>query len=166
MYSYKELESSLYKWAHYFSKRYNRQFEPNELINEVWLREGIQKLKSVKFASGRIKFDMMDYIKDFFHRRRKKPLNEFSNIEEYVFENIKNRRNEIKEIDDRDSLNYSLQFLNNKEKEILFLYYFSGFTMKEVGEIIGVTESSISSKISKAIKNCRNKLEEIGMENG
>ena len=74
MHNYKELESLLYKWAHYFSKRSNRQFEPDELINELWLKGGIQKLKNVKLASNRIKFDMIYYIRDFYHLRRKKRL--------------------------------------------------------------------------------------------
>lgn len=49
---------------------------------------------------------------------------------------------EVKET--RDVLRKAITYLTNREKEIITLYYFHGFTFGEIGEILGVTESRIS----------------------
>ena len=50
--------------------------------------------------------------------------------------------------------------LPEKEKLVISLYYFEDLTMKEIGEIMGYTESRISQMHTKAILSIRAKLSE------
>lgn len=51
--------------------------------------------------------------------------------------------------------------LPDKEKKVLVLYYYEDLTLKEIGEVLGVTESRISQLHTKAIMRLRTKLSNI-----
>jgi RNA polymerase sigma factor for flagellar operon FliA len=55
-------------------------------------------------------------------------------------------------------INESLKELPEKEKQITILYYYEGLTLKEIGHILGVTESRVSQLHTKAIIHLRSKL--------
>ncbi|MDR1466419.1 MAG: RNA polymerase sigma factor WhiG [Treponema sp.] len=55
-------------------------------------------------------------------------------------------------------INESLRELPEKEKQITILYYYEGLTLKEIGRILGVTESRVSQLHTKAIVHLRSKL--------
>ncbi len=65
---------------------------------------------------------------------------------------------ELKEL--RDILAKAIDELPEKEKLVLSLYYYEGLTMREIGEILGYTESRISQLHSKALARLRAKLQE------
>ncbi len=65
---------------------------------------------------------------------------------------------ELKEI--RDLLAEAIDELPEKEKLVLSLYYYEGLTMREIGEILGYTESRISQLHSKALARLRGKLKD------
>jgi RNA polymerase sigma factor for flagellar operon FliA len=48
--------------------------------------------------------------------------------------------------------------LPDKEKKVLVLYYYEDLTLKEIGEVLGVTESRVSQLHTKAIMRLRTKL--------
>jgi RNA polymerase sigma factor for flagellar operon FliA len=48
--------------------------------------------------------------------------------------------------------------LSEKEQKILVLYYYKGLTLKEIGQVLSVTESRVSQLHSKAIAHLRAKL--------
>jgi len=52
----------------------------------------------------------------------------------------------------------SLQELPDKEKKVLVLYYYENLTLREIGEILEVTESRVSQLHTKAILRLRAKL--------
>jgi RNA polymerase sigma factor for flagellar operon FliA len=52
----------------------------------------------------------------------------------------------------------SIEELPEKEKLVLSLYYTDELTMKETGDVIGVTESRVSQLHSQAIIRLRSKL--------
>ncbi len=58
----------------------------------------------------------------------------------------------------RDLLAQAISELPEKEKLVLSLYYYEGLTMREIGEILGYTESRISQLHSKAISRLRGKV--------
>ncbi len=58
----------------------------------------------------------------------------------------------------RDILAEAIDELPEKEKLVLSLYYYEGLTMREIGEILGYTESRISQLHSKALTRLRGKL--------
>lgn len=51
--------------------------------------------------------------------------------------------------------------LPEKEKMVISLYYFEGLTLKEIGEILGVTESRICQMHTKGVLRLRGKLREL-----
>lgn len=51
--------------------------------------------------------------------------------------------------------------LPDKEKKVLVLYYYEDLTLKEIGEVLDVTESRVSQLHTKAILRLRGKLAEI-----
>ena len=55
----------------------------------------------------------------------------------------------------------AIQDLPEKEKKVLVLYYYEDLTLKEIGEVLGVTESRISQLHTKAIMRLRTKLTSI-----
>jgi RNA polymerase sigma factor for flagellar operon FliA len=56
--------------------------------------------------------------------------------------------------------------LPEKERLVLSLYYFDNCTMREVGDVLGVTESRVSQLHAKAVKRLQCRLREpLGMEN-
>ncbi len=58
----------------------------------------------------------------------------------------------------RDILAKAIGDLPDKEKLTVSLYYFEELTMKEIGEVLGYTESRISQMHSKAVLRLRTKL--------
>lgn len=55
----------------------------------------------------------------------------------------------------------AIQQLPEKEKKVLVLYYYEDLTLKEIGEVLGVTESRISQLHTKAIMRLRGKLTHV-----
>jgi RNA polymerase sigma factor for flagellar operon FliA len=51
--------------------------------------------------------------------------------------------------------------LPDKEKKVLVLYYYEDLTLKEIGEVLAVTESRVSQLHTKAIIRLKAKLAEI-----
>ena len=52
----------------------------------------------------------------------------------------------------------AIQQLPEKEKKVVVLYYYEDLTLKEIGEVLDVTESRISQLHTKAIMRLRGKL--------
>ena len=60
---------------------------------------------------------------------------------------------EIKEI-----LAQAIERLPEREKTVIALYYYEGLTLKEIGQVLGVTESRVSQLHTKAVLRLRAKL--------
>jgi RNA polymerase sigma factor for flagellar operon FliA len=55
----------------------------------------------------------------------------------------------------------SINELPDKEKKILVLYYYEDLTLKEIGQVMGITESRVSQLHTKAILRLRSKLTNV-----
>lgn len=66
--------------------------------------------------------------------------------------------NEIKNV-----LKQSIDDLNQKEKHVISMYYFDELTYKEIGEVLGLSESRISQIHSKAILKMKGSLAKVGI---
>jgi len=66
---------------------------------------------------------------------------------------------EVKEV-----LKRAIEKLPEKEKLVVALYYYEDLTMREIGEIMGYTESRISQMHTKAMHRMRAKLADIAKE--
>lgn len=150
---FKQVESSFHKWAHFFS---NYQFEHWELINAVWAKGFVQKLKHIKFASARIKYDMIDYIREQTNSRPKKRLEEkglFVPSSISIHNTINNDTELIEllrdhqtfdEFESGDLFNWATTGLQPKHKLFIKLKYIEDLLDREIGDALGVSESRVS----------------------
>ncbi len=58
----------------------------------------------------------------------------------------------------RDSLTGAISRLPDREKTVIQLYYYEELTLREIGEVLGVTESRVSQLHTKAILRLKGKL--------
>ena len=61
----------------------------------------------------------------------------------------------------KDLIAKAIDELPDKEKKVLVLYYYEDLTLKEIGEVLDVTESRVSQLHTKAIIRMKAKLAEI-----
>jgi len=65
----------------------------------------------------------------------------------------------------KETLAAAIERLPEKERLVIGLYYYEGLTLKEIGEVLGVTESRVSQIHTKAILRLRGRLrEELDLE--
>jgi RNA polymerase sigma factor for flagellar operon FliA len=57
-----------------------------------------------------------------------------------------------------DALQQAIEGLSEREKLVLSLYYSEGMNLKEIGAVIGVSESRVSQILSANVKKLRAKL--------
>lgn len=55
----------------------------------------------------------------------------------------------------------AIETLPEKEKQVIVLYYYEDLTLKEIGEVLDITESRVSQLHTKAIMRLRGKLSKI-----
>jgi RNA polymerase sigma factor for flagellar operon FliA len=60
----------------------------------------------------------------------------------------------------KETLASAIQRLPERERIVVGLYYYEGLTLKEIGEILGVTESRVSQLHTKAILRLRGRIKE------
>lgn len=73
--------------------------------------------------------------------------------DERLHPNYRIEREEVKRI-----LIEAIQALPRREKEVVALYYYEDLTLKEIGEVLGVTESRVSQLHSKAVMRLKARL--------
>lgn len=64
----------------------------------------------------------------------------------------------------REILTVAINTLDEKKRLVLTLYYYEGMNLKEIGEILGLTESRISQILSEGVSLLREKLRYIKSE--
>ena len=55
----------------------------------------------------------------------------------------------------------AIDMLNEKDRLVLSLYYYEELTLKEIGRVLGVSESRVSQLNSRAIANLRNTMKKL-----
>src|SRR5205085_6606170 len=58
----------------------------------------------------------------------------------------------------KDRLADAIESLPERERLVIALYYYESLTLREIGEILGVTESRVSQLHTKAVLRLRSKL--------
>lgn len=58
----------------------------------------------------------------------------------------------------KDILTVAIERLPEREKTVIALYYYEGLTLKEIGQVLGVTESRVSQLHTKAVLRLRARL--------
>lgn len=69
-----------------------------------------------------------------------------------------------KTLEEKEELEYlskAIELLNDKDKTVLSLYYYEGFTLKEIGKVLEVSESRVCQLHSRAIVHLRKALQDL-----
>ena len=61
----------------------------------------------------------------------------------------------------KDILAVTIDKLPERERTVIALYYYEGLTLKEIGQVLGVTESRVSQLHTKAVLRLRAKLHSV-----
>jgi RNA polymerase sigma factor for flagellar operon FliA len=61
----------------------------------------------------------------------------------------------------KDIIVEAIKKLPDKEKKVIVLYYYEDLTLKEIGQVLDVTESRVSQLHTKAIMRLRGRLARI-----
>ncbi len=114
--------------------------------------KNLRKLRDNKlFKTWLIKILINECNKIYKKRKKQnvsyeeKEIEKYFIVEENAFENV-----------NFDSL---IRNLNEEEKLILTLYYYSGYSTKEISQILKINESTIRSKISRSKNKLKNQYE-------
>ena len=60
----------------------------------------------------------------------------------------------------KDRIADSIAKLPEREKLVIALYYYENLTLREIGEVLGVTESRVSQMHTKAVLRLRSRMQE------
>ena len=60
----------------------------------------------------------------------------------------------------KDRIADSIANLPEREKLVIALYYYENLTLREIGEVLGVTESRVSQMHTKAVLRLRSRMQE------
>ena len=60
----------------------------------------------------------------------------------------------------KDRIADSIAELPEREKLVIALYYYENLTLREIGEVLGVTESRVSQMHTKAVLRLRSRMQE------
>ena len=60
----------------------------------------------------------------------------------------------------KETLTTAIERLPERERIVIGLYYYEGLTLKEIGEVLGVTESRVSQLHTKAVLRLRGRIKE------
>lgn len=172
MLSFEQIESAMHKWAHRFQ---GRRFEHWELINAVWEMGEVQKLVDIRFASARIRYDMLVYIRETGNRRTRDrykargkfypdatslslPLSEDSCLQDTL---------EVKRSPQFDDLlEVVLKGLSRTAKLVINLRYKCDYSFAEIGKVVGVTPSCICLIHREVLRRIGPRLTRMGENQG
>jgi RNA polymerase sigma factor for flagellar operon FliA len=64
----------------------------------------------------------------------------------------------------KDRIAEAIARLPEREKLVIALYYYEALTLREIGEVLGVTESRVSQMHTKAVLRLRSRMQEESFE--
>jgi RNA polymerase sigma factor for flagellar operon FliA len=140
----RELENACLR----LEQRLGREAEDFEVADELGI--GIEELHRVKQTAS-ISFVNIEELGLSSREEREKLMTFLLNRDEDALSQTR-----LKEL--KTALAKAIEQLNKKEQMVISLYYLDELTMKEVGEVLNITESRVSQIHSQAIKRLRHKL--------
>ncbi len=129
-------------------KLYGREIRDEEVAIEMGIGgdelDEIKRLSSISFIS--------------FEELGISDSNDKSKLMKYLVDDDEDALAHTSYRELKEVLGRSINDLPEKDKMVLSLYYFDEMTMKEIGKVLGISESRVSQIHSRAILNLRKKL--------
>lgn len=66
----------------------------------------------------------------------------------------------VEQVELKEKLKESLEVLTEKERKVVVLYYYEDLTLKEISQVLEVSESRVSQLHTKALVKMRTKMGE------
>lgn len=147
------LEKDLYKIA---KMRLRDDEDVYDAVQETILIafKSIKKLKHVEYFKTwiiRILINQSNYI---YRQKTKKKILSFEDTEKDIASEISNMEN----IDTVLDFNFMCRKLKYEDRIIIILYYMERFTDKEIGQILNLKESTVTTKRNRAKQKIRSIL--------
>jgi len=73
-------------------------------------------------------------------------------------------RHPLGEMQRRELRQAAVRGLCDKEKQVLVMYYYDELTMKEIGDVLGISESRVCQIHTQLLKFLRRKFEDLGLD--
>ena len=170
----KDLKNIAYKVAN----KWGKEFSVDELVNEAWLANGNKgKEVDLLLLLRTARLDMIDYVRTRVGRKilKKKKPKYFTNVDcsadegRYAHSDsffdihccIVNEG--IKEVDDKELVEYLLQATTPKQEQVLRKYFLEQKSLIEVGKELGNRDTRICNLKKMGLEKCREKFKEMDM---
>ncbi len=124
----------------------------NKLNREPTIKEIAEKLNLPEFEVGSAIDSMKDTISIF------EPIYNDGGDTIYLEDQIEDKNNKMKSIDDRVALKEAIEKLKDKEKYIIIEKYITGKTQMELASEIGISQAQISRLEKTALNNIKNNI--------
>lgn len=83
-------------------------------------------------------------------------------LQNYLFDKIDYTQNEAEEKEKIDIITNELTKMKKEDKNIFTYYYYESKSIKEIANILGITETKVKSRLSRIRKKLRKELEKRG----
>lgn len=123
-----------------------------ELNREPTIEEIALKLELTEFEVSNALDSMKDTLSIY------EPIYNDGGDTIYLHDQLEDKNNNMKYIDDKVALNEAINNLKEKEKYILIERYIIGKTQMELAEEIGISQAQISRIEKTALNNIKNKM--------
>jgi hypothetical protein len=142
MLTYEELAPILHSQAYKFARQSGGKYTAHELIAECLLKKKCQNLPDIKMAHKRIRYDMIDYMRQKERRRRKFnittiPLDIKLFDPGYI---------QTYPIDLKDEIRHILECLCDTDRKICRML-FDGYTQTDITEILKIPKGSMGYRM-------------------
>ena len=139
-----EYEQELYKIAR---MRLNNDYDICEAVQSTMILayKHIRKVKNANYLKTWVVRILINECKKIYKKNKKQILLEDDQIKEFTY-----NENDYNQIEGELTFNSLLKLLSYEERQILILYYSSGFTIKEISNILHINENTVKTKMRKA----------------
>ena len=137
-----------------YKKENGKKIKETELAEKIGISVSeVERISNMSNDSNMTSLDNVWIVK--------KNEDEISFIDLLKSNEDNNPINNIEREEIKKMISQELRKLPNREQRVLILYYYEELTLKEIGEVLKLTESRVSQLHTKAIRRIRDSLDNI-----
>lgn len=128
----------------------------SDIIQDIYLAvyKKIKKEITKEYVLGIAKHKLKDYYR--FSYKRKENILDTDNIE-----NISDDVDFLNLVIDQDQIDFVWNYLSDKKSiigKVFFFYYYENYSLKEIANILNITESNVKHYLYRTLKEIKNVL--------